>query len=305
MMEAFSAANLQRIWNQYGLGHIDKIDQPGHGMVNKVFIINETHIIRFDVLINDGESRYYKEALAYQRARAAGVPAPEVIAVDTSKTLLPHDYLLMTRLPGRPMIECWPDLSPEQQAQLAYQCGQCLARLHSISFDHFGNYAGQNGAFDSCYEATSNYVERYIADALKNSLLDSDTLDQIKAVLVRHKSVFNAVMPGHLVHRDFQFSNILQVDGQVTAVLDFEWSLCGDPSYDFILREQWVDECPGSREQVYAGYTSLRPLADDHELRVRLYSLFFALECVVDAFTPVDEAAAKAQVRALLDTFKR
>ncbi|MBZ0280677.1 MAG: phosphotransferase [Anaerolineae bacterium] len=303
MEETFSREVLQRIWDHHGLGRVEKIEQPKVGMVNRVFVVNETHVIRFDVLINEGESRYHKEALAYERLGALGVPVPQVIAADSSKILLPHDYLLMTKLEGQPTIHTWVELSPEQQANVAYQAGQHLARIHSVTLEKFGNYAGQERAFDGWYDAMWDYIHRYATEAVAQKLLEPAITAQVEAIFKRHKAVFDAIPQSRLVHRDFQFTNILQKDGQVTGILDFEWSLGGDPSYDFILREQWEEECPGSHEHLYAGYTSLRPLAADHDLRVRLHWLFFVLEWVVDGFDAADSAQAAERLYALLPTF--
>lgn len=303
MDDVFSRDVLQRIWDAHGLGRVEKIEQPKVGMVNRVFVVNDAHVIRFDVLINEGESRYHKEALAYERLGALGVPVPKVIAADSTKTLLPHDYLLMTKLEGRPTIETWVELSPQQQANVAYQAGQHLARIHSVTLEKFGNYAGTERAYDNWRDALWEYVHRYATAAVEANLLDAATTAQIEAIFKQHEAVFDAVEQSMLVHRDFQFTNILQKDGQVTGILDFEWSLGGDPSYDFILREQWEEECPGSRRHLYSGYTSLRPLASDHDLRVRLHWLFFVLEWVVDGFDAADSAQAAERLKVLLPTF--
>lgn len=302
MDETFSRDVLQRIWDQHGLGQVEKIEQPSVGMVNRVFVVNDTHVIRFDVMINEGESRYHKEALAYERLGAAGVPVPKVIAADSSKSLLPYDYLLMTKLEGRPIYHTWVELSPEQQAHLAYQVGQHLARIHSVTLDTFGNYGGVERAFDTWYDAMWDYIHRYATDAVSRNLLDSGTTARVEAIFKQHKPVFDSVSQSRLVHRDFQSTNILQKDGQVTGILDFEWSLGGDPSYDFIQREQWEEECPGSQKHIVAGYTSLRPLPADHDLRVRLHWLFFVLEWVVDGFDAEDSAQAAERLRVLLNS---
>ena len=74
--------------------------------------------------------------------------------------------------------------------------------------------------------------------------------------------------------------------------------MCTSKAYDFDRREQWDEDCPSSRQWVYAGYTNLRPLDTDHDTRVTLYEMIWLLDCVVDAR---DAAEADAMLHELID----
>ena len=81
-----------------------------------------------------------------------------------------------------------------------------------------------------------------------------------------------------LIHGDYHFLNLLQQDGRLSAVLDFDFASSGDPSWDFRIDWQIESEVPGSRAAFYAGYTSRRPLPDRHWERVAFYRIGLYLD---------------------------
>jgi Ser/Thr protein kinase RdoA (MazF antagonist) len=89
----------------------------------------------------------------------------------------------------------------------------------------------------------------------------------------------SAVTTGCLLHRDYHFENILQQEGKVTGIIDFEWAMSGDPVFDCRIDET-LEECPGSVEPFYAGYASITPLTEHHRLKVDFCRLLLCLECV-------------------------
>jgi Ser/Thr protein kinase RdoA (MazF antagonist) len=101
--------------------------------------------------------------------------------------------------------------------------------------------------------------------------------------------LFATVQQGHLVHGDFHFSNLLQQDGQITGVIDFEWALSGDVAWDFRIDDQLEVASPGSRAAFYAGYTSHRVLPDHHSERVSFYRIGLYLDYLA-TFSPQDES---------------
>jgi hypothetical protein len=76
-----TSATLQALWNAHGLGQIQTISQPSRGVVNRCFIINESHVIRFDVLDDwGGINRYAGEKWAYA---TLSVACPSKLAIAT------------------------------------------------------------------------------------------------------------------------------------------------------------------------------------------------------------------------------
>lgn len=303
-MSAITADLLQQIWSAQGLGTVQQVVHPTGGLINACRIINDTHVIRFDLLdYADTISRYQGEAIIYNRLLATAVPVPQVIALDLSKTDAPYAYIILSKMAGAPVLDTWPALSPDQHNQLGQAIGQVLTGLHEQKFAGFGPV--YNLHLTRWQDFISEFVTNMSDDLLSANILDTPTLERCRDIVQQHAAMFELGAEGTLVHADFQFANVLQHNGQLTAIIDFEWAFAGDPTWEFRLEDHWEMECPGIRDAIYAGYT--RPLAPDHALRVRLYKL---LQCLDDMyFLRVDHPNAQEFDReyrrffALLDTF--
>jgi hypothetical protein len=68
--------------------------------------------------------------------------------------------------------------------------------------------------------------------ARHEELLDTTTTTRIEQLLVRFQPLMSVVTTGCLLHRDYHFENVLQQEGKVTGIIDFEWAMSGDPVFD-------------------------------------------------------------------------
>lgn len=69
------------------------------------------------------------ELAALQSLRGAlPIPTPQVL---DSGELEGWQWILMTRLPGRELVDAWPELARKDRLSLATQLGECLATLHA------------------------------------------------------------------------------------------------------------------------------------------------------------------------------
>ena len=280
---------LTRIWSAHGLGSVRMTDWAGKGVNNPALVINDAYVVRFDGLINEGVSRFHGEQVAYGLLREVGIPCPEVMALDDSKTLVPYDYMIMNKVEGQTVLDSWADMSNRERVAVATEAGTLLGRMHMIDVPLFGPLYGKERRFDRWRVYMMDTLEVVGQEVLIDGLIDATIYDRLQRVLERYAVVFDRVYEPHLVHWDYHFGNILQQAGKITAVLDFEWALGGDPIHDFNRRVEWDEQCPGSRELVYVGYRALHPLAEDHEVRVTLYELMWFLDCMVNA-RDADEA---------------
>jgi aminoglycoside phosphotransferase (APT) family kinase protein len=282
---------LSAIWDRHGLGAVETVTEPPRGMVNHSLIVNDAYVIRFDVLDDydwPGISRYGGEKWAYDMLRGSDVPVPDVVAYDASKTLAPYDYLILTKLPGKTVNDSRDDLTAETEHEIAYRAGEYLATIHGFATDGFGMMfnvlAGAGSADWTAYVAY--FFQDYMGQVRKTGLLADDLLARVEVVRQKMSPLLAEVQQGYFVHGDYHLSNILQQDGQITGVLDFEWATAGDPSWDFRIDDQFELARPGNRAAFYAGYTSRRALPEHHEERVALYRVGLYL----DYLTFEDEA---------------
>jgi aminoglycoside phosphotransferase (APT) family kinase protein len=298
---------LRQILAAHGLGEVQSIAPLRRGSINPGALVNDAHIIRFDTRSGDSPSRFAGEADAYRRLADTGVPVPAVIALDFSREIAPHPYLITTKRPGLPLVERWPDLSAAARAQTARQAGRLLAMIHKQEIGaKFGalSLLAQGGGSSLWLSYVSDYVRRYAKQAVELGLVDPFLPIRAQTVLLRHRSTLTAVTSGQLVHSDYHLETILVEGETISGVIDFEWALSGDPSWDFVVEDQWEAMCPGSRTLIYEGYQEESTLPDDHAVRVMLYRLLAHVESVVDFTRRGDPARATREQERLFDVLQ-
>lgn len=280
-MEPIQHDTLQSIWNANGLGQIHTVQRAKRGSNNLATVVNDRYVIRFDLLDLDGTCRYKGEQLAYRLLREADIPAPEVVALDLSKSIIPYNYIILSKIDGTPLIDDWASFSQEQRAATGRAAGRYLAMMHNIMLDGFGNLSGLEGdPLPRWYDHVDGFFERYAAALLNARVIDPAIYARMRRCVDHVRPLVDMSAHGRLIHSDYQFENVLHCDGVITGIIDFEWAISGDPTWDFRVDEQWDDDSPGSARYIYEGYTSLRPLAEDHELRRWLYKVLFHLDSV-------------------------
>jgi aminoglycoside phosphotransferase (APT) family kinase protein len=277
--ESINPEQIAALWQALGLGPVETLTVPRRGCSNACFLVNETHVARFQVT-EMPRHKFRTEKIAYDLMRASEIPVPEVLALDESRTLLPYAFLIATRLPGETVYDSWSALDGRTREQLAFEAGRYQALLHQNTLPAFGGPSQlAEAGFPTWYAFLEDHVARNVRQARQERLLDATTTTKIEHLLGRFQPLLAAVTTGCLVHRDYHFENILQQEGRVTGIIDFEWALSGDPAFDHRLDET-LAECPGSLEPFYAGYASLSPLPEHHRLKADFYRLLLCLECI-------------------------
>ncbi|MBI1282341.1 MAG: phosphotransferase [Anaerolineaceae bacterium] len=271
---------VQAICTAHGLGKIESLVQPVQGNINRCLVVNDAYVLRFDVLDWGGANRYAGEKWAYEILSQSDVPVSQVIALDTSKSLVPYDYLILTKMPGQTISTSTADLPFASRYSIGYSAGQHLATIHSHDFAQFGLLynilAGTPQPDWPSYVA--DHFRYYRGQVQALGLLSVGILGRIDALIVRMQPLLASVQRGVFIHGDYHFLNLLQQDGRLSAVLDFDWASSGDPSWDFRIDDQIESEVPGSKEAFYAGYTSRLALPDGHWERVSFYRIGLYLD---------------------------
>lgn len=284
---------LQAICTAHGLGKIETLVQPEQGNINRCLLINDAYVLRFDVLDWGGANRYAGEKWAYDILGETDVPVSRVVALDTSKRLAPYDYLILTKMPGQTISTSSADLPLADRYAIGYSAGQHLATMHSHSFDQFGLlYYILAGTPQPDWPAyVADHFRYYQGQVQALGILPADVMGRIDTLLARMQPLLAAVQQGVFIHGDYHFLNLLQQDGKLSAVLDFDWASSGDPSWDFRIDDSIESEVPDSREAFYAGYTSRRALPDGHWERVALYRIGLYLDFLEGAAQDENEIA--------------
>jgi aminoglycoside phosphotransferase (APT) family kinase protein len=149
-----------------------------------------------------------------------GYPAPRVYLASADVSRLGGAFLVMERLPGRPLLEA-------RQFNLSAVLVEMQVRLHALDADVLLRALDREGP-----PLHRNLVsfDAYLAQlAARIDLGGLDGLGPAMRWLVAHRPA----APDRLVicHGDFHPHNLLY-DGRVTGVLDWPNALVADPAYD-------------------------------------------------------------------------
>ncbi|WP_158290862.1 phosphotransferase family protein [Kribbella antiqua] len=154
-----------------------------------------------------GETFYLKsgatiqaEARACELARSAGVPAPEILAAETT-------YLICAEVPG----------SPSSDDAVITEAGRGLRRLHGIRGDD-GRWA----------DRLSTPIERL--DLLAGIVPD----DLVRRLRVALPPFVDTVADAEtvLLHSDLHPRHLYAVGNELTGVIDWGDAMYGDPLFD-------------------------------------------------------------------------
>jgi len=197
------------------------------------------------------------------------VPVAEIIAFDDSQQMVPRDFLLMERLPGRAMSEC-SGLDPERVLR---QVGHCLAQAHAITADQYG-YLGRHKPMEpqaAWPDAFWIMWRKLLDDIVGVGHYSDEECSLLLRLLDRHRSIFDRKVSASLLHMDVWAQNILVgEDGNLSGLVDWDRALWGDPEIEFAV----LDYCGVSEPAFWEGYGRARDDSREAQLRNIFYLLY-------------------------------
>jgi aminoglycoside phosphotransferase (APT) family kinase protein len=199
------------------------------------------------------------------------VPVAEIVAYDNSRSLLDRDYLLMERLPGRPLAEA--RLSAGQMDGVLEQVGAHLAQMHALVADRYG-YLGAHQPMPpqaTWVEAFSVMWNKMMDDLVACGGYTTEEADAFRRLLDVYRPHFDRPVPASLLHMDVWSQNILVDEtGRVTGLVDLDRALWGDPEIEFAV----LDYCGISEPAFWQGYGRRRDTSFPAQIRARFYLLY-------------------------------
>lgn len=214
------------------------------------------------------------EVLADRLCLENGIPASTVLHLDTSKTIVDRDFMVVDRIESVPLSD--PSIPEECKAALLFECGKLVRKLHTITGSKFGRLAkivsGQG--WDNWYDAMEAEFGDVFHKAEEYQVFDATLQNRVLHFLQDRKAALNAVTEPHLAHCDLWAGNILvQKAGEsysLCAIIDGDRAIFGDPLLD--IATGWI-----TTPEFLEGYG---PIADEPAAaqRSQVYSLFFTLQ---------------------------
>lgn len=192
-----------------------------------VFLCDDV-VVKINQQADSNRLRRERNALLFLAGSALRVPR---FVADGSSTA-GRRWIAMTRLAGRPPHDA---LRPPEQVSpgLATQMGALTAALHRAPAPPgFGTWTDESPTLEDEVLRRVELLRRMGADA---AIVERTELDAVADLIAGNTGVLgSAGGTPVLAHRDLQPRNVL-VDGEgtVTALLDFESAGGGDPAEDF------------------------------------------------------------------------
>lgn len=232
------------------------------------------------VRVDDGPERddYLEvESHLLETVRKLGVPAPRVHAVDASRRDVPFAWHVLDRVDA-PDLNQWLKAGTLDWATIAPKIGAAVARWQTIEPAGFGPFdpahlrkTGELRGFHATYAAYFHlHLERHLSYLVEQRFLSANEAGAMRRAVADHADLLN-LPQGCLVHKDLALWNILGTPTELSAVIDWDDAVSGDPLDDLSLLACFHDAA--TLAQVVAGYETVRPLPPDHRRRFWLHLL--------------------------------
>lgn len=167
---------------------------------------------------------------------AGGLPMPEPLWDE------PDPAIFGTPLMAVSLVEGSNDYSaalgdPAQGKVFAEALAKAMARLHSMPLQQ--TIAGPV-VERAPREHVAAEIERWHVGLRRWKVAPEPVLESVFAWL--HANIPDQVAPSAIVHGDIGFHNMLMKDGQLAALLDWEFTHIGDPAEDVVYSRFFVEQ---------------------------------------------------------------
>jgi aminoglycoside phosphotransferase (APT) family kinase protein len=206
------------------------------------------------------------------------LPVAEIVGHSFDRRLIGRDYVLMAALPGTPISDV-PGMTQTKFDRALRQVGGYLRQLHDLTapdclgVDSFG-YLGAHKPMEpqSTWAAAFHLMwNKLLDDVVACGCYTQDEARSMSDLLDRYMGHFDRPVVSRLLHMDVWSQNILiNGDGDVTGLVDFDRALWGDVEIEFAV----LDYCGISEPAYWEGYGAPRDTSAPAKIRRQFYLLY-------------------------------
>ncbi|TLD68362.1 aminoglycoside phosphotransferase family protein [Phragmitibacter flavus] len=246
---------------------------PGPGQGNHITFTATCKNLPLFIRIDDSpehDDYLAIESRLQQTVLALGIPTPVIHACDATRSQVPFAWQIMQRIDA-------PDINhhfKNQQLNLpdiSSSIGHAIAQWQTLQPTGFGPFQTSLTSIHPTYpDYFFLHFERHLHYLTSTGFLTETEAAAIEHEVLQHQSLLN-LPQGCLVHKDLAFWNILGTPEKITAFIDWDDAICGDPMDDFSLLA-----CFHNSEVLLPAleaYQQTRPLPENHQRRFWLHLL--------------------------------
>jgi len=174
-----------------------------------------------------------REVTVAKWMRAARLPGPQIIRADFSRRHIDRDWVVASCEPGSNWHYRIKQLTGRENDALSRQLGTLAKQIHSTV--NAEGWFGYPAPFPR-HKTWGSFVRAY-AESLEKDKRDLALPPELSpvALATRLAPVLDEIRKPRLVHGDLWARNILFQEGRITAVLDCDRGLWGDPRFEWVL----------------------------------------------------------------------
>ncbi|MCW3792292.1 aminoglycoside phosphotransferase family protein [Paenibacillus sp. LS1] len=178
------------------------------------------------------------EPIVYEYYCKAGIPAPNIITCDDSGSIIPRTYMFMEFIPSKQLDHI--SISETDKERLYHQLGAYTATMHQIEGASFGWPQGDGSikGSDQWSEVLHSFAEETALKAKQAEYMPG-VGEEITAIFIKNKDLFDQVTRPVLVHNDLWEANVLvHVENgelNIAAIIDGDRSMFADREFEAIL----------------------------------------------------------------------
>jgi len=202
------------------------------GQVNAVFRVDREYVVRIGMR-EDAYQRLKRET-DLLRSLAGEIPVPKILAFGLRDGFV---YQIQQYLPGHKLYSVWNTLRPVEQETVVAQLVDSLKILHRRTTSSFGSAGADVPQFASWSDYLSDKFNQTLQEIQRlNIRILPGFVELATTYFEEHRHVLQNSLPC-LVHGDLTLVNVLVDQGQLSAVLDFEYALQAPKDYELWTME--------------------------------------------------------------------
>lgn len=289
----------------------------GRGFSHDIYLVEtnsypEKVIVRFSNN-NPPEYSLAKEIRVSNILNSLGIPVARIILHDASKSIVPHEFVVMSIAEGEDLDSVWNRLSGREKEQISRKIGGIMGKIHSVKFDAFGDLLPEGieskgnfslkqvGSREKANPAAFELFARIFSDLGMLSAFDvmnTDFTAQIGKYFLENKKLAETTEDPALIHGDLYPQNFkvkkIKNEWFVTCLFDFEYSAAHIREYDFIkLHRAGLLEKGKVRESILEGYSKFQKVSGDFDKKVEYFRITRDLGFTVVLLKSGDKELAK------------
>tara|TARA_Y100000310_G_C20550432_1_gene747778 strand:- start:51 stop:1049 length:999 start_codon:yes stop_codon:yes gene_type:complete len=237
----------------------------------------------------------YKLAHLYPLLLKHNVPVPEVLKFDDSLNIVKHPYMIITEIEGEMLCDVINNMSDKEKTSFFYELGKIIAKIHSISFDKFGesfdgktvesfSEANHKGPFKS-WKEMHNEIINYRLSFFKGTYFE-DLIKPIRTWFKKNSSLIDYDIIPRLLHIDLNQKNIFLKNSKISGIIDFDGAFIGHNEEE-LMRTEGANFSNNEelKRSFFKGYTKFIKLDNNYDQRRIFYYLSRLLvhtDCLIE-----------------------